>query len=53
MQAAVPYLESNPNVFRYSWFSASAIPNAELMNSDGSLTDLGTTYVGLAANCTP
>lgn len=51
MEAAVPYLESNPNVFRYSWFSASGIPNAVLMNSDGSLTALGTTYVGLAEAC--
>lgn len=40
MQAAVPYLEANPNIFRYSWFSASPIPNAQLANSDGSLTDL-------------
>lgn len=51
MQAAVPYLESNPHVFRYSWFSASAIPNAELMNGDGSLTALGETYVGLPESC--
>jgi len=51
MQAAVPYLENNPNVFRYSWFSASAIPNAQLMNADGSLTALGHTYVGLPEAC--
>ena len=51
MQAAVPYLESNPNVFRYSWFSAGGIPNAELANSDGSLTDLGSTYVALPQSC--
>jgi hypothetical protein len=51
MKAAVPYLESNPNVFRYSWFSASAIPNAQLANTDGSPTALGTTYVGLAQSC--
>jgi len=51
MQAAVPYLENNPNVLRYSWFSASAIPNALLMNSDGSLTSLGQTYAGLAETC--
>jgi hypothetical protein len=51
MQVAVPYLENNPNVFRYSWFSASGIPNAELANSDGSLTDLGATYVTLPQNC--
>jgi|HubBroStandDraft_1064217.scaffolds.fasta_scaffold01021_13 hypothetical protein len=53
MEAAVPYLEGNPSIFRYSWFSADPIPNAELENSDGSLTALGTTYVGLAQSCHP
>jgi hypothetical protein len=53
MEAAVPYLEGNPNIYRYSWFSADPIPNAELMNSGGSLTALGTTYVGLAQSCQP
>jgi hypothetical protein len=51
MKAAIPYLESNPHVFRYSWFSASPIPNAMLTNADGSLTDLGATYAGLPASC--
>jgi Glycosyl hydrolase catalytic core len=51
MQAAVPYLESNRNVMRYAWFSAKNIPNGQLANSDGSLTDLGQTYVGLAQSC--
>jgi hypothetical protein len=51
MQAAIPYLEGNPNVFRYSWFSASPIPNALLANSDGSLTELGKTYVSLPEAC--
>jgi hypothetical protein len=51
MQAAVPYLESNPHVFRYSWFSASGIPTAELANADGSLTALGMTNVGLPQTC--
>jgi hypothetical protein len=51
MEAAVPYLEGNPNVFRYSWFSASNIPNAQLLSSDGSPTALGTTYAGLAQSC--
>jgi hypothetical protein len=51
MQSAVAYLENNPNVFRYSWFSASNIPNAELTNADGSLTDLGKTYVALPQSC--
>jgi hypothetical protein len=51
MQAAIPYLEGNPNVFRYSWFSSSAISNAVLQNGDGSLTELGQTYVSLPQNC--
>jgi len=51
MQSAVPYLESSPKVFRYSWFSATNIPNALLANADGSLTDLGKTYVGLPQSC--
>jgi hypothetical protein len=51
MQAAVPYLEGQPDVFRYAWFSAKPIPNAELTNSDGTLTDLGMTYVALPARC--
>jgi putative glycosyl hydrolase len=51
MQAAIPYLESNTNIFRYSWFSAGAIPSSVLANADGSLTELGATYVGLPQSC--
>jgi hypothetical protein len=51
MKAAVPYLEGNANIARYSWFSAGPIPNAELMNGDGTLTDLGKTYVSLPESC--
>jgi hypothetical protein len=51
MQSAVSYLESNPHVFRYSWFSASNIASAQLANADGTLTDLGNTYVALPQNC--
>ncbi len=53
MQAAIPYLESNPNIFRYSWFSASNIASAVLANADGSLTALGQTYVSLPSTCQP
>jgi hypothetical protein len=53
MQAAIPYLEANPHIYRYSWFSAGPIPNAQLANSDGTLTDLGMTYVSLPQSCTP
>jgi hypothetical protein len=51
MQQAVPYLEGNPNVARYAWFSATPIPNAVLENPDGSLTALGTTYASLQETC--
>ena len=51
MRAAIPYLESNPHVFRYSWFSASPVPNGVLMNSDGSPNALGQVYAGLAQSC--
>ena len=51
MRAAIPYLESNPHVFRYSWFSADPIPNAKLVNSDGSPTALGQVYISLAGAC--
>jgi hypothetical protein len=51
MKAAVPYLESSASIARYSWFSASPIPNAQLMSADGSLTDLGKIYVSLPQSC--
>ncbi len=51
MRAAVPYLEANPHVFRYSWFSADPIPNAKLVADDGSPTNLGQVYLGLAQDC--
>jgi putative glycosyl hydrolase len=51
MRQAIPYLESQPNVFRYSWFSANPIPNARLINSDGSPTALGQVYISLPGNC--
>jgi hypothetical protein len=53
MRAAIPYLEGNPNVFRYSWFSADPIPNAKLVNGDGSPTALGQVYIDLPQNCHP
>ena len=48
---AIPYLESNPHVYRYSWFSADPIPNGRLVNSDGSPTALGQVYIGLPGGC--
>ena len=51
MRAAIPYLEGNPKVFRYSWFSADPIPSAKLMGSDGSPTALGQVYIDLPQKC--
>jgi len=51
MREAIPYLEGHPSVFRYSWFSADPIPNAKLINSDGSPTALGQVYISLASTC--
>jgi hypothetical protein len=53
MRAAIPYLEGNPRVFRYSWFSADPIPNAKLINADGTPTALGKVYIELAQTCQP
>jgi hypothetical protein len=50
MRAAIPYLESNPHVYRYSWFSAGPIPNAKLINDDGTPTALGQVYISLPHN---
>jgi hypothetical protein len=47
MRAAIPYLESKPNIYRYSWFSATPIPNAMLTNEDGTATSLGQVYIAL------
>lgn len=49
MQAAIPYLESEPMVARYAWFSGrtTAIPNVNLLNGSGQLTELGSIYVNL------
>ncbi|MGI4737670.1 MAG: glycosyl hydrolase [Janthinobacterium lividum] len=44
---AVNYLENEPAVFRYSWFSGrnSEIPYINLLGADGQLTDLGQLYL--------
>jgi hypothetical protein len=51
MREAIPYLETNPNVFRYAWFSAGPIPRAKLVEDDGSPTALGDVYASLPAAC--
>ena len=49
MTDAVAYLESEPAVFRYSWFAGrnNEIPYINLLGADGQLTALGQLYVGL------
>jgi hypothetical protein len=44
---AVNYLENEPAVFRYSWFSGrnSEIPYINLLGADGQLTELGQLYL--------
>lgn len=50
MRAAIPVLEADPDVFRYAWFSAGPIPEARLLNDDGSPTELGWIYASLPHN---
>lgn len=53
---AVAYLESDPDVFRYSWFSgrSTSIANVDLLGTAGMLTSLGEQYTTLPAepSCT-
>jgi hypothetical protein len=51
MRLAIPYLEASTKVFRYSWFSAGPIPNAQLISADGSPTALGIVYRDLPQSC--
>jgi hypothetical protein len=51
MRDAIPYLEANQHVYRYSWFSANPIPNGKLVADDGSPTALGNVYLDLPQNC--
>jgi hypothetical protein len=51
MRAAVPYLEANPHVYRYAWFSADPIPAARLVAADGTPTALGQVYRDLPQSC--
>jgi hypothetical protein len=51
MQAAIPYLENEPQVAKYAWFAEqNAIPNVALTTSAGALTELGQLYTSFAAN---
>ncbi|WP_437591587.1 glycosyl hydrolase [Sorangium sp. So ce1000] len=57
MREAVPLLESDPDVFRYAWFSGrtDAIPDVDLLGASGELTPLGELHVSLphAEGCSP
>lgn len=50
---ALAYLENEPRIARYAWFSGRAdnVANASLLGGDGELTELGQAY--LAAPQTP
>jgi len=52
MQDAVAYLENEPRIARYAWFSGRAdnMTNVDLLGADGELTELGQTYVSLPHN---
>ena len=46
MKVALPVLEADPQVFRYSWLMArSTQPTINLLAADGELTPLGQAYV--------
>ena len=57
MQDAVAYLENEPRIQRYAWFSGrfAGIPYVDLLGADGQLTALGQAYVDApaGAGCTP
>ena len=44
---ALAYLENEPRITRYAWFSGRAdnVANANLLGEDGALTELGQAYV--------
>jgi hypothetical protein len=60
MKEAIPILENDPDVFRYSWFATrvSINPDISLLAADGVLTKLGQLYAcmgfpGLSADLPP
>jgi hypothetical protein len=56
MKSALPILEGDPNVFRYSWFIGRSSPGAnsfDLFGAPGSLTPLGQIYTGFNGACSP
>ncbi|HEY4239564.1 MAG TPA: glycoside hydrolase family protein [Kofleriaceae bacterium] len=55
MADALDYLENEPAVARYAWFTGRwpATPTISLLGDDGQLTDLGQQYVSAAGACAP
>jgi hypothetical protein len=49
MKDALDYLENDPDIFRYAWFSgrSTSIANVDLLAGTGKLTSLGQDYVTL------
>lgn len=49
MEDALAILEADDDVFRYAWFAGrtTAIPNVDLLDESGELTELGELYVSL------
>jgi hypothetical protein len=52
MTDAVNYLENEPAIFKYAWFSGrnNEIPNINLLGASGQLTELGKLYISLPFN---
>ena len=55
LEDAVAYLENEPRIEKYAWFSGRAdnMTNVDLLGADGQLTELGQAYVNApyAAGC--
>ena len=52
LEDAVAYLEAEPRIERYAWFSGRAtnVPHVDLLGSSGELTALGQAYVNAPKN---
>jgi hypothetical protein len=49
MKSALAYLDNDPDVFRYAWFTgrSNGNPYNSLLSASGQLTDLGKIYMGM------
>jgi hypothetical protein len=52
LEDAVAYLEAEPRIERYAWFSGRAtnVANVDLLAASGKLTELGKAYVNAPRN---